>query len=318
MQATMTAVVAGLASAWSLAANAQAVDPRIDDPQANVVEALVVSAKLPGPAWWRVSDADTTIYVLGTPAALPKGQVWDKSVLERRLDGAFAVITPPEWRAGLTDIPGLLKLRKRLKGDGDWAKRSPALAARLQAAWTAVEPKDPDGWKDWKPLFIALQLNGKADRKADLQTMEPEKTVKALARKHGGKPRPAQLHKAMPMLKTLIREHSDEAGQVCLSETLDTLAAGPGARRAAAEAWSQGRVGAALAEPRSAERCELLLPGVADLKRQSVDDEVAALTDLLKTPGHAVAVYYLRGLVAQDGVLDKLRARGITVRTPGD
>lgn len=311
----MRLILAALALAAATDASAQEA---IDDPQANVVEALVVSAKLPGPAWWRVSDADTTIYVLGTPSALPKGLTWDKSVLERRLDGSFAVLTPPEWRAGLGDLPALLALRKRLKGDGGWAERSPALAARVQRAWGAAEPKDPDGWKDWKPLFVALQLGGKANRRADLQTMEPEKTIKALARKHRTKARPAQVHKAMPMLKTLIREHSDEAGRTCLAETLDTIEAGPGAQRAAAEAWAQGRVKAALAEPRSAERCELLLPGVPDAKRQAVDEEVAALADLLKTPGHAVAVFPMRGLVSEGGVLDKLRARGITVHTPGD
>lgn len=295
-------------------ANAQV----IDDPQANVVEALVVSAKLPGPAWWRVTDADTTIYVLGTPNALPKGMAWDKSVLEHRLDGAFAVITPPEWRAGVTDLPGLLKLRKRLKGDAAWAERSPALAARVRRAWAAAEPKNPDGWKEWKPLIIALQLGGKANRKAEIQGAEPDKTIKALARKHKAKPRAAQVHKAMPMLKALVREHTDEAGLVCLAETLDTIEAGPAAARASAEAWAQGRVKAALAGPRSAERCELLLPGVSEAMRQSLDEEAEALAGLLKTPGHAVAIYSMRGLVAENGVLDKLRARGITVRTPGD
>ena len=312
----MRSTLIGLTLALGVAAGAQA--QQIDDPQANVVEALVVSARLPGPAWWRVSDGDTTIYVLGTPSALPKGLAWDTSVLERRLDGAFAVITPPEWRAGLGDLPGLLKLRKKLKGDGDWAERAPALAARTRRAWAAVEPKDPDGWKDWKPLVVALQLSGKADRKAELQTMEPEKTVKALARKHRAKARPAQVHKAMPMLKALVRDHTDEAGEVCLAETLDTVEGGPGARRAAAEAWAQGKVKAALSGPRSAERCQLLLPGVADAMRQSVDDEVGALAELLKTPGHAVATFPMRGLVAEGGVLDRLRARGITVRTPGD
>ena len=309
--------LAGLALAAAAVASGAGAQV-IDDPQANVVEALVVSAKLPGPAWWRVTDADTTIYVLGAPNALPKGMAWDKSVLEHRLDGAFAVVTPPEWRAGLTDVPGLLKLRKRLKGDGAWAERSPALAARVRRAWAAVEPKDPDGWKDWKPLIIALQLGGKANRKAELQGAEPEKTIKALARKHKAKPRAAQVHKAMPMLKALVREHTDEAGLVCLAETLDTIEAGPAAARASAEAWAQGRVKAALAGPRSAERCELLLPGVSEALRQSADEEAEALIGLLKTPGHAIAVFPMRGLVAEGGVLDKLRARGITVRTPGD
>ena len=312
----MRAMLAGLALALTLAGGATAQE--VDDPQANVVEALVVSAKLPGPAWWRVSDADTTIYILGTPAALPKGMAWDKSVLDRRLDGAFAVVTPSQWRAGLGDLPALLKLRKNLKDDGDWTSRSPALAARMQRAWAAADPKDRDGWKDWKPLFIALRLSGKVDRNAELQAMQPDKAIEALARKHKVKVRPAQVRKAMPMLKSLVREHSEAAGLACLSEVLDSVEAGPEPRRAAAQAWAEGRVKAALAGPRGAERCQLLLPGVPDAMRQSVDDEVAALTDLLKTPGHAVATFPIRGLVAEDGVLDKLRAKGIAVRTPGD
>lgn len=316
----MRSMLAGLALVLTVAsgASAQVASDPIDDPQANVVEALVVSAKLPGPAWWRVSDADTTIYVLGTPPALPKGMAWDKSVLERRLDGAFAVVTPSEWRAGLGDLPALLKLRKNLKADGGWTSRSPALATRMQRAWAAADPKDRDGWKDWKPLFIALRLSGKADKSAELQAMEPDKAIAALARKHRLKARPAQVRKAMPMLKSLVREHSEAAGLTCLSEVLDSVEAGPGPRRAAAQAWAEGRVKAALDGPRGAERCQLLLPGVPEAMRQSVDDEVAALADLLKTPGHAVATFPIRGLVAEDGVLDKLRARGVAVRTPGD
>lgn len=316
MRSTLTGLALALAAASG--ASAQVAGAAIDDPQANVVEELVVSAKLPGPAWWRVSDADTTIYVLGTPAALPKGMAWDRSVLDRRLDGAFAVVTPSEWRAGLGDLPGLLKLRKNLKDDGAWTRRSPALSARMQRAWAAADPKDRDGWKDWKPLFIALRLSGKVDKSDQLQGMEPEKTVKAMARKHRVKARPAKVRKAMPMLKSLVREHSEEAGLTCLAEVLDSIEAGPAPRRAAAQAWAEGRVKAALAGPRGAERCELLLPGVPEAMRQSVDDEVAALVDLLKTPGHAVAIFPMRGLVSEDGVLDKLRAKGIAVRTPGD
>jgi hypothetical protein len=44
----MRAILAGLTLALTVGAGAQA--QQIDDPQANVVEALVVSGKLPGPA----------------------------------------------------------------------------------------------------------------------------------------------------------------------------------------------------------------------------------------------------------------------------
>lgn len=312
----MRSTLAGLTLALVLAGGAHA--QAIDDPQANVVDALVVNAKLPGPAWWRVSDGDTTIYVLGMPGSLPKGMAWDQSVLERRLDGAFALVTPPVARAGLTDLPALLRMRKTLKGDGDWAQRSPELAARLQRVWSQAEPKDPDGWKDWKPLYVAMTLSGKIDRQADLLMSEPDRTIDKLARKHRVKSRPAQVYKAIPMFKDLVREHSEQAGLTCLSETLDEMEGGPEPRRAAAHAWAEGRVKAALTAPRSGERCKYLLPGMPEILRQMTDGEVDALADLLKTPGHAIAVYPIRGLVAEGGVLDKLRARGITVRTPGD
>src|SRR4051812_28615387 len=66
------------------------------DPEANLVEELVVNARLPGPAWWKVTDADTTVYVLGVPAMTPTKLEVDSSVLKRRLDGADRLIMGQE------------------------------------------------------------------------------------------------------------------------------------------------------------------------------------------------------------------------------
>ena len=62
------------------------------DSQANLVEELIVNARLPGPAWWKVSDGDTTVYVMGVPAFAPQKLDFDDSVLRRRLDGANVLI----------------------------------------------------------------------------------------------------------------------------------------------------------------------------------------------------------------------------------
>jgi hypothetical protein len=312
----MRVLLAALAVSLTIAGGATA--QVIDDPEATVVEALVVSAKLPGPAWWRISDADTTVYILGTPGATPKGMTWDSSVADRRLDGAFALLTPPTLRAGLTDIPALLRLRGKMKDDGDWAAAEPALAARVQRAWTAVEPKDPDGWRDWKPLALGGLIASKANRKAGLEYGEVSRRIEKLARKHRVKTRAAETYKAMPLIKTVARQAGDSAGLVCLTETLDTVEQGQDRYRTAARAWAEGRVRAALSAPRSADRCQYLLPGVAEMSQRLKTAEVEALANLLKTPGHAVALYPIRSLVAEDGVLDQLRARGITVRTPAD
>lgn len=306
------------ALAVGLAIDSGAAAQVIDDPEATVVEALVVSAKLPGPAWWRISDADTTVYILGTPGATPKGMTWDSSVADRRLDGAFALLTPATLRAGLTDIPALLRLRGKMKDDGDWASAEPALAARVQRAWSAVEPKDPDGWRDWKPLVLGGLIASKTNRKAGLEYGQVSRRIEKLARKHRVKVRAAETYKAMPLIKTVARQAEDSAGLVCLTETLETVEQGQDRYRTAAQAWAEGRVRAALTAPRSADRCQYLLPGVAEMSQRLKTAEVEALANLLKTPGHAVALYPIRSLVAEGGVLDQLRARGITVRTPGE
>jgi hypothetical protein len=41
--------------------------PQLADPEANIVEEFVVVARDRGPAWWRVSDDDTTVYILALP-----------------------------------------------------------------------------------------------------------------------------------------------------------------------------------------------------------------------------------------------------------
>ena len=44
----------------------------------------------------------------------------------------------------------------------------------------------------------------------------------------------------------------------------------------------------------------------------------AAIAGALKTPGHAIVLVPLRPLLAQGGVLDRLRSQGLTVKTPGE
>src|SRR5579872_2530579 len=68
--------------------------PDPNDPDAVLVEELVVTARLPGPAWWTVSNGTTTVYVLGSPSLAPKRMEWDRKIFDRRLAGANVVILP--------------------------------------------------------------------------------------------------------------------------------------------------------------------------------------------------------------------------------
>ncbi|MBO9706581.1 MAG: TraB/GumN family protein [Caulobacter sp.] len=306
---------AACAALLLLSAAAPAVAQVIDDPEANVVEALVVSARLPGPAWWKISDGDTTIWMLGALQSMPQEQGWDTSVLERRLDGAFAVILPPEGKAGLSDLPAALALRGKLRSKVPLDQQVGDLAPKLARARGMLGRK-ADAYDGWTPLGAGVALAGDYRKSLRLEPAEPERTVTRLARKHGVKARPAATYKAMPIVKTAVRDASREAGLVCLEGVLDEINAGPQAMRAAAHAWAEGDVRGAIAGPRNFQRCFLALPGMAELERKGTADEVEALTRAMKTPGHAVAVYGIRSLVSRGGVLDQMRARGFEVGAP--
>ena len=66
---TLAALVCALPS---LAQAPPAQPAPADDPDGVLIEELVVRGRLPGPAWWRVVDGDTTVWVLGVPSISAK------------------------------------------------------------------------------------------------------------------------------------------------------------------------------------------------------------------------------------------------------
>jgi len=306
----MMAVVAG-----PVAAQAPAPLP---DPEETLLEELVVNARLPGPAWWRVSDADTTIYILGTPSALPKGQAWDRSVVDKRLTGAFALITPPSASAGLRDTPAIIALMRGMRSKTPLLDALPSeQAARLTAALKRMG-KSPNAYENWKPLAAGMLLAQDFRKSARLDSSEPDATIRAIARKKKVKIVPAATYKAMPAAKAIVREHTAAVGLACFDVVLDEVEAGSGRLRAAGKAWADGEVRTSMSGVRGYERCAAQLPGATELNRKAMSDQTEAIARALKTPGHAVAIMGVRPLVSEDGVLARLRARGFTVRTPGD
>src|SRR6478735_9829490 len=53
---------------------------------------------VPGPALWKVADADTTIYLFGTVHALPQGKEWFDGRIERAFDAADEIVTEVDLR----------------------------------------------------------------------------------------------------------------------------------------------------------------------------------------------------------------------------
>jgi uncharacterized protein YbaP (TraB family) len=106
--------------------------------------------------------------------------------------------------------------------------------------------------------------------------------------------------------------------ELCLDAGLKQVENGVATVRETAEQWAEGQVREVVSAERGYQRCLASTPWIARQFRDGQDDAVKAITSALKKPGKAVAVIELRSLLAQNGVLDQLRAKGFKVTTPGD
>lgn len=309
--------LAALVIAAFVAAPAVAQTPVLDDPDATLVEELVVRGRLPGPAWWRVTDADTTVYVLGVPSLAPKRMEWDRAIFERRLQGANVVVLPfVNVRAKAAGSVGTAFNLMRLRSGGPFeAKLDAGTRARFVAVRTRLG-QDAKHYPTSNPLAAGVQLAIDYRDKNQLTNMDPAKLVRLLAQRQRVKV-VEKSYDLGPQLGGIIRTPAS-TGRICFDEVLAQAEAGPGATLAAARAWAVGDVEGALANERTYERCLAVITGGRTYDERTKADTAAAIAGALKQPGHAIVLVPLRPLLAQNGVLERLRTQGFTVKTPDE
>lgn len=315
-----TRIVAAFATFVLAAASAQAQPlSGLDDPEANIVAELVVQAKEPGPAWWRVKDADTTVWILGVgDDKVPADLAWDRRALQRRLTGAHTLILGARVniRGGVRDLPALLRARKQLRSRTPVEETMPEpLRARFVAARERIG-RPAARYAGWGQLVAGRMLL--ADSREERKTVSVSEQIQKEARRRGVRVAMPATYKAGPMMQGALDAATPAVNQACLEGALADIEAPPALGRAAARGWARGDVAAALTEPRGFDKCILLLAGGQSFWRRVVDDQTHAIAQALEKPGHAVAVMSLRQLLAQDGVVARLEARGARVLGPGE
>jgi hypothetical protein len=242
---------------------------------------------------------------------------WDRSVFERRLQGANLVILPfQDVHVKAAGAVGAAFNLLRLKSSTPFEETlDPPARARFVAVRTRLdEPAKRYGTKN--PLAAGLLLATDYRDKSNLTNADPTKLIKLLAQR-AKVPIAQKSYDLGPLMGQVIRT-SPAAGRACFDEVLQQAEAGPAITLAAAKAWAAGDVRGALDNERTYERCIGLVPGAAAFDGRIKADQAAAIAQALKTPGHAIAVVPLRPLLAQGGVLDRLRAEGYVVKTPGE
>ncbi|MDR6624262.1 TraB/GumN family protein [Caulobacter segnis] len=290
------------------------------DSQANLVEELIVNARLPGPAWWKVSDADTTVYVMGMPAFTPRKLDFDTSVLRRRLDGANILIIGQEPEVRILSLLSLIPGRgKQFKVDRPMRETLPPdLRARLEKQLKA-RGKALDEHDDMKPALAGFVIANERGGGVSITVGDLTNKIRDLAKSKevAVQPRVKKLgdYDLIGMVKSLA-EAPQPLQELCLDAGLKEAENGLASVRETADQWAEGQVRQVVAAERGYQRCLASTPWIARQFKDGQDDAVGAITSALKKPGKAVAVIELRSLLAEGGVLDRLRAKGFTVTAP--
>lgn len=287
------------------------------DPDATLVEELVVVARDKGPAWWAVSNGTSTVYVMGAPSLAPKRTPWDTTTLDRRLQGASVVILP--FQTVKVKFAGALGAginMMRLKSSTAFEDTlDPQTRARFIAAREKIG-QPASRYKTKNALAAGLLLAGDYRDKSGLTNADTAKVVKVYAERDKV-PVTQRSYDVAPLLGAVLRT-PQQAGRACLEAVLEQVEAGPGITIQAARAWAGGDTPGALENERTYERCVNMVPGAQAFDARTKSDQVAAIEKALQKPGHSIAVVHLRPLLAQGGVLDQLRSKGYQVKTPGE
>lgn len=259
------------------------------------------------PAMWKVADADTTIYILGTFHVVRPGMDWktplieqaigeaDALVLELSMDPAKMAAQAPQLQALATDEP-VEPLKARL---------SPEQYAKLSAAFatTGMPVEAFDGFETW---FLMPVLGGPVLEAAGFSTSEGIDMTLFSTFSAAGKP-VEELEGLIPQVTFL--DAADEATQQEMLMTLfednlaESLDVGLGD-------WASGDLDALWASM-----------GFEDLSPEATDAMLAKrnphwadwIQKRLETPGTVLVAGGTGHFMGPHSVLPMLDARGITV-----
>lgn len=317
---TMKSIVQAAACAAMLAAafpaNAQtAPDAAPAKPWSDITE-VVVRAHVPGPAMWKLTRGESTVWVMGTLQVAPQALSWDATRFQRILNGAHVLILPRVFNDDPAseqdmELPGSKQLSDVV---------SPATYARFKAvlqrenfdglptglayqpawagAWLLLRVYDAHGITTH---IVPPQVAGYATQSRVPIKYVDRHTTRLQARQYG------QIDPA--------------TGEACLNDYLDSIDHDVATTDEMGKAWAEGDVSSILAHHREPAwvACFLSQPKFGDLyENYAVDDMVKAAENALKTPGKSVAVMPLSDLLRKDGILDRLRAEGVTITAPAE
>lgn len=300
------------------------------------LDEVLVRGELPGPAMWRVSSGEHSLWIMGTLSPLPRRMTWRQHKAEEviRNSGEILGDSTAEWDidAGVRESFGLLRKVLRLRHNADGSTLREVLPPPVYARWHAAHRrwfgKDPSPKERARPLYAGILLYERALRRSGL-TDEPLvwATAEKIARRHGVRVREREFRIKVRdpggMLDELARLPADKEA-ACLVEVLDYIELALPDMKRRAQAWAVGDLAVLRALPPAAKEpaCMELgegtrLAALAEREEALVREDWSGIVDwLLLAHRTSFTTMPIEKLFEPEGVLAELRRKGYTVEEP--
>jgi hypothetical protein len=285
------------------------------------VPTVTVVATRTGPAIWHATKDGADVAILGIVQPLPDNFVWDTKPLAAILSGARLVLLPPQVRMGMFSGAWFYLTESHLlhppHGRTLWDVLDSSVAAELASACEFLhEPKDQ--YSDNSPVLAAMRLGSDFRHVDYLTTHEPEDSIAALARARRVAVRRIANYDLIPSGEELLKLPPAVTGK-CIEAAVRDIDFQSRHVAAAANAWAVGDVSGMMANwsPSNYYECLVRLsPHATALDARSIDDTVASVDKAIADGGQTVAVVDIGLLLRKEGVLDRLKADGISITVP--
>lgn len=260
------------------------------------------------PAMWRVSDSDTTIWLLGTIHVLPANVHWQTPAIRDAIDHSDVLVLE------LSDDDAITK-RTFQASSAPWnapppiaARIPPGQRAALKKALAAggLDAAAIDGKKSWAAAFIIAGAPNAA------QGITSENGVEArLVEEFGARHRPITGLETAGEQFGAFENLSEGAQRVLLSRAIDSAAGGSADYRATLAAWAAGD------ERRIAATIDPAFRAAPEIEARVVKARNLAwagkIVERMGKPGRVLVAVGIGHLVGADLLPAMLRARGLKV-----
>lgn len=305
---------------------------------AAIVPNILVSGQRPGPALWKVSKGDHTLWIFGSYAPLPKQIDWRSQQLETVLADSQELLDTPGtvmsvgWSSSLnmlTALPFLAGVKKNVDG----GRLQDHVPADVYARWTVLKQKyigNDAGIEQERPMFAAQTLRTRALAAIGMNGSDAvTKRIYELGKNWKIPVTTTSVSVPVENPRETLRDFKKSPldDVPCFTQTIDRLEKDLDMMQRRANAWASGDLATLRQLDFRDERiaCNAAVvdsawlnkvKGASDMRARVKATWLAAAEKSIAANQSTMAVLSMSELTSPDGMLAALRARGYVIEEP--